>query len=658
MQSTSTLVRGFLYFLCLTTLPTLHSRAEETPPPSQAATPETHIRLLAGRTAVGEHNPVPLGLHFLLEKGWKIYWRTAGDAGFPPTLSWEGSENLAAVAIHWPVPTRFSWAGLETTGYQDEVVLPLQITVNNPEEPARIRLQVDYLVCSDICIPGRANLGLDLPAGRGEISQDATTINRYERMVPGHHHGIRLLSAVHRTEEDGSASLDIEAESDTPFSKKIDLFVERHTQDQRDGIGTAQPKVHASEDRRRIRLQSRLTSPYEPGQELTLTLVDDDRGAETTRIPDHQPPSPATYGSGMAVMLGLAFLGGLILNLMPCVLPVLSLKILHLANHAGREQRDIRTGFAGSALGVVLTFAGLGAVLAALKAGGASFGWGIQFQNPLFLSLLALILVGFALNLWGLFEIRLPERLNQFAGTGTLSSRWAGPVANGVFATILATPCSAPFLGTAVGFALARGPLEIMLVFITLGLGMALPWIMVATVPGIGRILPRPGPWMIHLRRTMGVALLATAIWLVTIMASQQQGPARPEGAWIPFDEQDIRAQVAKGHVVLVDVTAQWCITCQVNKAVVLSREPVARLLEHPDVVGMRADWTSADPRISSYLAGFGRYGIPFNIVYGPASPEGIVLPEILTAGAILGAMQKAQGPRKRIIQENNRTGP
>lgn len=658
MQSTSTFVRGFLYFLCVATLLTPPSRAKEATLTFRAVTPEARISLLADHTSVDGHNPVRLGLHFLLEKGWKIYWRAAGDAGFPPTLSWEGSENLVAGAIHWPVPTRFSWAGLETTGYRDDVVLPLQITVNDPEKPVRIRLRVDYLICSDICIPGLANLGLDLPAGKGEISPDAAKIDRYERMVPGPHHGIRLLSTAHRTEEDGSAFLDIEAESDTPFSKKIDLFVERRTQDQPDGIGTTQPTVRTNEDRRRIWLQSRLTSPYEPGQELTLTLVDDNRGAETTLIPDHQPSRPATSGSSLAVMLGLAFLGGLILNLMPCVLPVLSLKILHLANHAGQEQHDIRTGFAGSALGVVLTFAGLGAVLAILKAGGASFGWGIQFQSPLFLGLLALVLVGFALNLWGLFEIRLPARLSQFAGTRTLSSRWAGPVANGVFATILATPCSAPFLGTAVGFALARGPLEIMFIFITLGLGMALPWIMVAVVPGIGRILPRPGPWMIHLRRAMGIALLVTAAWLVTIMASQQQGSTKPEGAWIPFDEQAIGAKVAKGHVVLVDVTAQWCITCQVNKAAVLSREPVAKLLEHPDVIGMRADWTSPDPHISSYLAKFGRYGIPFNTIYGPASPEGIILPEILTAGAILRAVKKAQDPGKRIIPENNGSAP
>ena len=315
---------------------------------------------------------------------------------------------------------------------------------------------------------------------------------------------------------------------------------------------------------------------------------------------------------------------------------------------------------------------------------------------------MVLLLVLFAANLWGWFEIRLPAALSGAVGAvPDRDSRW-GAFVTGAFATLLATPCSAPFLGTAVGFALASGPAEIFAVFAALGIGLALPYLAVAAVPAIAQRMPRPGRWMIALRWVLGIALLGTAAWLLSVLAVQIGGqgvaalaallalllvflwgvreagdrrrwlrlagvvgfaalafvlPARfaaaPEAAvaapgWQAWDRAEIDRLVAAGNVVFVDVTADWCITCQVNKSLVLTRGEVAARLAGKDgdrIVAMRADWTRPDPRIADYLAGFGRYGIPFNVVYGPAAPAGIPLPELLTGDTVIAAIDRAAGP-------------
>jgi suppressor for copper-sensitivity B len=344
----------------------------------------------------------------------------------------------------------------------------------------------------------------------------------------------------------------------------------------------------------------------------------------------------------------------------------------------------------------------LAAALVGLKASGYAIGWGIQFQSPVFLVFMTLLLALFAANLWGWFEIRLPDALSGAVGSvSDRDDRW-GTFVTGAFATLLATPCSAPFLGTAVGFALASGPAEVFAVFAALGLGLALPYLAVAAVPAVAQRMPRPGRWMVVLRRVLGIALLGTAAWLLSVLAVQAgaQGaaalaallalllgflwivreagnrrrwlraagvaciaalafvvPARfaaaPEVAdaspgWQTWDRAEIERLVAAGNVVFVDVTADWCITCQVNKSLVLTRGEVAARLAgqgNGRVVAMRADWTRPDPRIAEYLASFGRYGIPFNVVYGPAAPAGIPLPELLTGETVIAALDRAAGP-------------
>jgi suppressor for copper-sensitivity B len=416
----------------------------------------------------------------------------------------------------------------------------------------------------------------------------------------------------------------------------------------------------------------------------------------------------ADAGAGLGVILVLALLGGVILNLMPCVLPVLSLKLLSVMNRgAAGAAGAVRKGFVATAAGIVFSFWLLAGGAIAFKAAGLAVGWGIQFQSPLFLGLMAGILILFAANLFGLFDIPLPgfaARVVERAPAETAADgrgSLAGAFATGAFATLLATPCSAPFLGTAIGFALTRGTVEILSVFTALGVGLAAPYLVVAAFPALARGLPRPGPWMRTLRVVLGVALLATAAWLATVIwavagavaavagalvlvvllallalrgrstrlagapgfavlavifAAGVLAPAVLAGAggpvtvaeagrWRPFDKVVLYNLVAEGHVVFVYVTADWCITCKANKAAVIDRGRVAADLgDGGSVVPMRADWTRPDPAIASYLRGFGRFGIPFNAVYGPAAPQGIPLPELLTERAVMDAVAAARG--------------
>lgn len=404
----------------------------------------------------------------------------------------------------------------------------------------------------------------------------------------------------------------------------------------------------------------------------------------------------------MFAILGLALVGGLILNLMPCVLPVLAIKLLGVVNKGGRPHRDVRLGFLASSAGILFTFLVLAGAIIAAKAASLAVGWGVQFQHPSFLIALALLCVLFAGNLWGLFEVRLPARLaGGIVGRDRDHHGRAGEFLSGVFATVLATPCSAPFLGTAIGFALAGGPVEILTIFLTLGTGLALPYLLVALFPGLANRLPRPGGWMITLRRILGFALLGTAAWLVSILVVQAGSVAAlsvgaclgvllvllwaqqrfhgfrrvavlvsfvlasalafvlpsifqvnapldqttiAHGVWRPFDSVQIPKLVGDGRVVIVDVTADWCISCRVNEKLVLDRAPVATALAQDNVVAMKADWTRPSDPIAAYLASFGRYGIPFGVVYGPKAPDGILLPEILTSAGVMEALRTAEG--------------
>jgi suppressor for copper-sensitivity B len=659
------------------------------------------VRLISAGEATGSAGSVDLGLDFRLAPGWHIYWRSPGDAGYPPSVDWTGSENLAAAELAWPAPRRLTLLGFETMAYDGRTVLPVTARLATPGAPLSLQAQISYLACAEICVPYDATLAFALPAGPAGPGPEAPLIAAAAAKVPGPAAaaGITVQSArIGGSADKGELSLGLAA---TPPLLHPDLFVEGLG----DNASAAAARLVASHgDKQSLRVPIAGIDPaLLAGTSLTVTLVDGARSAEFQVTPDLASGAEASATGGNAILL-IALLGGLILNIMPCVLPVLALKLLSVTAHAGAERRRIRLGFLASAAGILVSFLLLAAAAIAARAGGLAVGWGMQFQQPVFLVLMIGFMLLFAASL-------LPGGL--VIGVPGISSRLAAvevrhPLADafltGVLATLLATPCSAPFVGTALGFALTGGNADILLIFLAMGLGFAAPYIVVAATPALVQLLPRPGRWMIWLETMLALLLAGTAAWLASVLAAEtgwrfaatiallalllvvllawrshstapatrrfagsvaalvavaalaapslvpglvsELAPAASAASarWVPFDPAERDRLVRAGKLVLVDVTADWCLTCKLNKAVVLDRGPVQARLAGAGIVAMRADWTRPDTAISAYLASFDRFGIPFDAVYGPAAPDGVALPEILSDSSVLAALDRAAG--------------
>lgn len=713
-------IRSFVCagMLALTAISALSMAARAQSASAWAETDYTAVRLISASDTVGSSKKIGLGLHFRMKDGWKVYWRSAGDAGYPPRLDWSGSDNIDGVTISWPAPERFQILGFNTLGYRDEVVLPLTASLKREGARTVARVGVDYLTCKEICIPIQENLVVTLMAGPASSSPEAHLISRFLAKVPGPGAGVGLTLESARmfgpvASNPDEAVLRVSVASAEPL-KGPDVFVEGP-----EGIVFSEPSMQVEGGGRKAILDVPVSGLRFAKRELTdspltLTFVAPPLAAEFRAAPAPGgadiPPSitrvlEANSGkSSIWAVIGLAVLGGLILNLMPCVLPVLSIKLLGAVGHGGRESGPVRHSFLASAAGIQASFLVLAGALIGVKAAGATVGWGIQFQSPWFLVAMTILVTLFACNLWGFFDVRLPRwAMDTSASMSAKRTGLTGNFLTGAFATLLATPCSAPFLGTAVGFALARGPVEILVIFSALGVGLAVPYLMVAAFPRLVTKLPRPGRWMIILRRVLGFALAGTGIWLLTVLAAEigwkttalvggitmaigavlyllSRGSPKPravlasvsllallalltpqlsiqaaprgadsgaqemlEGLWRPFDEKTIPTLIAQGKTVFVDVTAEWCITCKANKSLVLSDSSIVERLKEENVIAMQADWTLPDDRIAAYLARNGRYGIPFNAVYGPGAPRGVTLPEILSKSGVLAALDDAQ---------------
>ncbi|MBI1274304.1 MAG: copper resistance protein [Alphaproteobacteria bacterium] len=686
-------------------------------PAAQAATStpwqsneQLSVRLLSGVNAVGDLSVIPLGLEVKLAPEWDTYWRSPGDAGMPPNIDWLKSQpdgNIDSITILYPAPHRFTMQGLDTFGYSTHVIFPLELQPREPGKPVTLDARVDILVCKNICIPHRFDMKLALPTGAAARSDVAALIDEYRAKVPrdSDEAGLKVTAAVMDV-ENGVLTVDIASEKPLQMP---DVFVETS-----ESLIFSAAATEISPDTlfAEMRLPLAAMSDKEAlrgGLPLTLTVTDGDRSREqkVDLILEAQPAlseEPATEldppNDGLLLVILFALIGGFILNLMPCVLPVLSLKILSVISHGGGERATVRRSFLTTSAGIVFSFLVLAGMMIALKAAGLAVGWGVQFQQPLFIVFLCVLLVLFAANLWELLGVRLPYWLSDQVAYASYHPRLAGDFTTGAFATLLATPCTAPFLGTAIGFALAAGTTEILLVFFALGTGMALPYLLIAWRPGLATLLPRPGHWITGLRRILGLALIVTAAWLLFVLSTQASvdaalavaaclggtvlllaakrlteghvrraikaaialligtcfilaalgapDPAEPPaytGAynWHKFDEEQIPVLVGAGKTVFVDVTASWCLTCKANKRFVLDTEDVREALFADDVVAMEADWTNPDPAIAAYLKKHKRYGIPFNVVYGPGSKRPILLPELLTESIVLKALKKAR---------------
>lgn len=654
-------------------------------------------RLVVGGKEDGQYYA---GVEIVADKGWKMYWRTPGDAGFPPTMDWSETD-IKSADIKWPVPKRdierFDGGELESYVYKDRLFLPIVLQPETKDALTTLNLRLDYGVCKEICIPANANFNLAIPQGHVDevqLSEIKTALANAPKTLDKSN--IAITQQQYFT-KNGKQYIAVQAKSDEPFQSP-DMFLESQGL-----VKFSAPDVEYDEEGG-VTFYSEVTSTMdEPfslaGEVLQVTLVNGKNAVETDFIAGELEAQDSLSGISPLLILWFAFLGGLILNIMPCVLPVLSIKLLGILQQGGAAMQDVRRSFIASALGILTSFMVLAGITIALKETGQAVGWGFHFQNPIFLIVLVVLLVLFASNLIGRFEVNLPGGVTDFLihKTPLKHHSLLGDFTAGVFATILATPCTAPFLGTAVSFALSRGVIDILTIFGMMGLGLAFPYLLFSIFPRWVAKLPKPGAWMVKLKYVLSILLLLTAIWLLWVLshnlgmraavvvflsvllikffvelkgrvwlrligftavlaiiftipfAVMKQDDARKtvaEQMWVEFDEAAIPGLVDDGRVVFVDVTADWCVTCKFNKLWVLDRMDVMERFKSLDVVAMKADITQPEPAIQDYLKRHERYGIPFNIVYGPDAKEGIVLSELLSRKEVNLALKQAAGEK------------
>ena len=629
-----------IFFALLATLSVGTASAQAQDRDKIVKTPELEMQLISAVTATGDRTDLPLGLKVRLTEGWKIYWRSPGDAGLPPELSLadENTNSQHKLEMDFPIPSRFSLLGLDTYGYGKEVIFPVYLRGHDAGQPLRLEAEASALVCADICIPVGGSLSLDIPAGQSRASTDAQDIARYAALVPkdqtGPDIGLEKLAFI-----SDPPRLMLEMKSGTP--PVIDVFIETPVQ----GLGFAQPVAQSPQ-----LYAIAITGPGDisalAGQQAVLTIKTDSQFREIASIIPRlsSAPSGSWISASLLFILLAAFAGGVILNIMPCVLPVLSLKLASILSMGGASPAQIRTRLMAGAAGILTSFALLGLVLVGLKLAGGRLGWGVQFQNPWFLGVMMLIMALFTLSLLDIVRFPIPAFAGRIGAHGLL-----GDFAAGFMATILATPCSAPLVGTAVSFALAASTPQLFLVMLVMGTGLALPWLILAAFPHWIAAMPAPGAWMKWVKPLLASGLVATILWLgwllagaSGILASDNKiagGNGTP--SWQPWQLHAIETHLANGQPVFVDVTADWCITCKVNKALVLNSGDIRAAFKAKNTVMLQADWTLPDSEIADYLASFGRFGIPFNILYYPDGRPPVIFDELLTKEKIVSALDK-----------------
>src|SRR5437016_3317849 len=568
--------------------------------------------------------------------------------------------------------------------------------------PVRLSAGATWLVCEKICIPGNASLQLELPKSTTSASANTEIFTRFRRLLPQNWPEPKV-AAANWTRAGSDLRLSVKSATLANYPR-ADFYPLPEGE-----TVVGHPKVEsrsANEVVFRVPIES-ASKDLSSIQGLIVfgqSLDGPDRSAWQTPASTIASASSAP-SRGILTFLFFGFLGGIILNLMPCVLPVISLKIFGFVQHAGQSrQKILRSGIAFAG-GIFAWFIGLAALLIALKAAGREITWGgLQFTNAYFVLFLSVIVLVFALNLFGVFEISLPQSATRGLLGWTGAQAEAGSFFQEVFATVLATPCSARLVGTALGFAFAQSPAIILSMFVAIAAGMSAPYLLLCAQPAWLRFLPKPGPWMLHVKQFMGFLLLATLLFLLYVLGAQRglegaiwascfllfvsiacwmkgafvvpsasvatrqisrvimlvivlgsgiyfiggnfrstkisTGSTQLAGDWQAFTPERLQAELEQGHSVFVDFTAAWCLTCKFNEANVLESAAVREAFQRHAVVKLKADWTNGDPIITKLLQQFGRPGVPLYVLYRGKSEEPIVIPELLTKSIILDKLE------------------
>ena len=672
---------------------------------SYADVAHLHVQFVLPQTTLYPGGPNTAGLYFKLESGWHVYWQNAGDSGEPPRINWTLPQGITAGPLQFPAPKRLPLGPLMDFGYEDEVLFPFSFDVPKSAAPgpAALDAKVSWLVCREVCIPGKAELGMRVMLAAGAPASPMTSSVDGEIFK----RGIATLPAPLPS----TATAAFQA---TPTGFRLGVTTgQRETEgiffpaDQSIIDNPSQQKLTPTKDGLILELKKDANLQANPPQLKGIIELSGGRNYVLTAMPGTVAAPPAAPAVSVAQIFraaGLAFLGGMLLNLMPCVFPVLFLKGLSLLQSGSEERHKLRRhGFVYTA-GILVSFWLLVAVLLVLRSAGRSLGWGFQFQSPVFLMLMAGLLFFMGLSLAGQFEIGLT--LTSTGGSLMAKQGYAGSFFTGVLAVIVATPCTAPFMGPALGYAIGAPVAVTFAVFTALALGLAAPYVALTLQPAWTRHLPRPGAWMEVLKQAISVPIFATVIWLAWVvtsgygaellaallasflllavagwflgrwparrwatvvavvivavvvalaaygekLAGEQTVPATPVGAgtqstsagtWQPWSADAVQKSLAASQPVFVDFTASWCLSCQVNERVALSRPEVMQAFAAKNVALYRADWTREDPAITQALTDLGRSGVPVYALYSPGHGDPVLLPQVLTPGIVIDALVK-----------------
>ncbi len=636
--------------------------------------------LITDSDSVAPGGHVRIALRLRLAEGWHTYWRNPGEAGVPVELVPALSPGATSGPIEWPAPARVSEGDITTYGYSGEVVLPVAVSLAPGVGAVSGTLTAHWLACKDICVPEEASFRVDLPAGPGGPSAQAPLFQAHDQAMP--------RPSPWRATIATDGTLSVQGEGLSSASVVDAWFIP----DEPNQIVDDAAQLLSVRDGG-FTLGLRLAKGFDPTAGLHGVLSVRDRGGMQADIALAAQPGPGPLPAvpfGRA--LAFAFLGGLILNLMPCVFPILAMKAVGFA--AGLARGKARAHAVSYTAGVVTAFVGVAAALLVARSAGAAAGWGFQFASPIFVTAMAWLLFAVGLNLSGVFRVG-----GGFAGAGGgLAAReghW-GSFFTGGLAVLVATPCTAPFMAVAIASGLAAPPALTVLVFLVMGLGLAAPYLALSAIPALGRAMPRPGRWMEVFRQVLAFPMYGAGVWLLWVVSQEsgasgvlataagfvclgfagwslgvtQDGGATTRrigfaGAGIAtalavaalagigtsppaavargdsetFTPARLAALRAEGRPVFVNLTAAWCVTCLVNERVAISNDAVRQAFAARHIAYLKGDWTRQDPAITEFLREQGRDGVPLYLYYGPKAATAEVLPQILTESTVLEAV-------------------
>jgi len=711
--------------------------------------PHTAIELIAGVASAQAGDSFLVGLRMTMDPGWHTYWKNPGEAGLSTTISWTLPQGISAGEILWPAPHKYTEGGeVITFGYEHENMLIIPVAVSPSFSSDRIvfNAEVEWLECEQLCLPASGSVSLTLPvSGAKAAGANKELFERYLSRLPAPYRPGGDLTVSTTLDHEGLL-VSVRPGQITPLGAdpehRPDFFP-----DPSDLLAMDRTTVSVSGDETLLRvpisLYERGKAPSSIGGIVVYAVTPSETRSIALTIPvsaeqasrwkvtgEERAPDKGILdrefiigdGNGqdepLILYLFFAFVGGMLLNIMPCVLPVIGLKVFGLVRMGGEDPRRVRKlGWLFSA-GIVASFLTLALMVIVLKAAGEQVGWGFQFQEPLFVIIMSAVVMAFGLSLFGVFEVQLPASATiglsgLVTKVGEQGNSGLGSFGEGVFATVLATPCTAPILGTALGFAFAQPATIILLMFFTVAAGMAFPYLILTLRPAWMKVLPKPGEWMVTAKQFMGFLMMATLIWLLYVLGKQLGMEAviwtgaflltvgiacwivgrfatltasRPRfalawvmailvlaGGWALFEQPVLEAKnlvagtgemesdgirwekfslvsldrhLTEGRAVFIDFTAEWCLTCKVNEKTVLAQDDVIGKFRESGIIAMKADWTSRNPDVTSLLTKFGRSGVPLYVLFPKGKPnEPLILPEVITGGIVLEAIERATNP-------------